>query len=79
MNTQLRVVSKSGKLSLANVLLDEEDDFERVLENDVDLSFKSMQQLKDMIQRLNEASKMPILHITGCNQRIMGGELNGFY
>ena len=73
MNTQLRVVSKNGKLSLANVLIDQDGEFEKVLELDVDLSFKNMQALKDMIGRLNEASKMPILHISGCNQRIMGG------
>lgn len=73
MNTQLRVISKNGKLSLANVLVDNEGEFEKVLELDVDLSFKNMQALKDMIGRLNEASKMPILHISGCNQRIMGG------
>ena len=73
MNTQLRVVSKNGKLSLANVLIDQDGEFEKVLELDVDLSFKNMKALKDMIGRLNEASKMPILHISGCNQRIMGG------
>lgn len=73
MNTQLRVISKNGKLSLANVLVDNEGEFEKVLELDVDLSFKNMQALKDMIGRLNEASSMPILHISGCNQRIMGG------
>ena len=73
MNTQLRVISKNGKLSLANVLVDKDGEFEKVLELDVDLSFKNMQALKDMIGRLNEASKMPILHISGCNQRIMGG------
>ena len=73
MNTQLRVISKNGKLSLANVLIDQDGEFEKVLELDVELSFKNMQALKDMIGRLNEASKMPILHISGCNQRIMGG------
>lgn len=73
MNTQLRVISKNGKLSLANVLIDQDGEFEKVLELDVDLSFKNMKALKDMIGRLNEASKMPILHISGCNQRIMGG------
>ena len=73
MNTQLRVISKNGKLSLANVLIDQDGEFEKVLEFDVDLSFKNMKALKDMIGRLNEASKMPILHISGCNQRIMGG------
>ena len=73
MNTQLRVTSKNGKLSLANVLIDQDGEFEKVLELDVDLSFKNMKALKDMIGRLNEASKMPILHISGCNQRIMGG------
>ena len=73
MNTQLRVISKNGKFSLANVLMDQDGEFEKVLELDVDLSFKNMKALKDMIGRLNEASKMPILHISGCNQRIMGG------
>ena len=73
MNTQLRVISKNGKLSLANVLIDQDGEFDKVLEFDVDLSFKNMKALKDMIGRLNEASKMPILHISGCNQRIMGG------
>ena len=73
MNTQLRVISKNGKLSLANVLIDQDGEFEKVLELDVDLSFKNMKALKDMIGRLNEASSMPILHISGCNQRIMGG------
>ena len=73
MNTQLRVVSKNGKLSLANVLIDQDGEFEKVLELDVEISFKNMKALKDMIGSLNEASKMPILHISGCNQRIMGG------
>ena len=73
MNTQLRVISKNGKISLANVLIDQDGEFEKVLELDVDLSFKNMKALKDMIGRLNEASNMPILYISGCIQSVMGG------
>ena len=73
MNTLLRVISKSGKLSLANTLLDEDGEFDRLLETDVDLSFRNITELRDLIEELRAAASLPILHISCCNKSIMGG------
>lgn len=69
----LRVVAKSGKYSLAYTSVDSDGDFNKIVESDVELSFRNMQELKDLIVKLNEASKMPVLHVGSYNKRIIDG------
>jgi len=73
-NKELRVCSYNGKYYLAVCLLDSDGDVVKILNEDVDLSFKNMEELRGMVEEVNNASRLPVIHKNSCNRAILRQE-----
>ena len=71
-NKTIRIISRNGKYRFAYVILDHENEIERILEESLDMGYRNeteFQRLKDM---LREAAKLPIVHVSNDSAKFYG-------
>ena len=73
-NKQIRVVSHAGRLSFRWCEIDEEGWADKILRDVVDLSFKNKASLEELVDMLNTASRLPVVHLNAANSRMLGLE-----
>ena len=68
---ELRVCSCKGKYFLAMCLLDSDGEVAKILNDDVELAFNSLSELRDMTSSAVAALGKPVIHRNSCNSRLL--------
>ena len=68
----LRVVSMRGRYRLCWAVVDAEGDVDYLLPSeDIDLSFRTFEEMKTLIELVDEARKMSVLHVSAANRHLL--------